>query len=207
MLNINKNKPYKLTKHGYSKRKTHPMIYQLAQDYDSFGYISNHTAKELEKLFDEDYEILIHRTGFTKITDNIINDVFNNGLKNNGDTMQGVGSNYTNERTKTLSQISDLMLMIGSIKTACNYKESDGVFIVKIPKSYIDRNYPGEAKPIYYVDGYEQRLLPEFIYGYVPVKDLKVGNIIKNPRYRDYHDYAHDGLVYEPDVEPNKKAM
>lgn len=205
MLNINKNKPYKLTKHGYSKKKTHPMIYEIAKEYDDTGYISTGLVKKLEKLFDEDYEILIHRTGFTKVTDNIIYDVFNNGLKNNGDAMQGSVSNYTNERTKTLSQMSDLMLMIGSIKTACNYKGSDGVFIAKIPKSYVDRNYPGEVKPIYFSNGFEQRLLPEFIYGYLPVNDMVVGELIENPNYKDHHEYLHDGLLYEPDAEPRIK--
>ena len=207
MLNINYNKPYKLTKHGYSEKTTHPLIYELAQEYDDLGYMSTGVGKKLEEIFDDDYEILIHRTGYTRVTESILYDVFNNGLINNGDSMQGVGSFYTNERTKTLSQITDMMLMVGSVKTAHNYKGSDGVFIVKIPKSYVDRTTPGEVKPIYFANGSEQRLLPEYIYGYLPVNDGVVGELIENPNYKDNHNYKHNGLLFEPEVEHRGRAM
>ena len=199
-MDILGKKPYKLTKHGYSKRKVHPEIYEAAKEYDEHGYISTKLAKELCELYNDDYEISIHRTGYTKITPNLIQEIFNDGLINNGDAMQGSVVSSVSERTKTLTPLKNIMLLIGQIKASCHYKNSDGVFLVKIPKSYLGLK-DGEIKPIWYNDGENQKLLPEFIYGYIPVKDEIVGDIIRNKNYHDYHDYDPDGLLYEPDLE------
>ena len=205
-MNILDKRPYKLTRHGYSKRKVHPMIYETAKEYDHHGYISTKLAKELQKLYDDDYEISIHRTGYTKVTPNLIQEIFDNGLINNGDAMQGVRNSFVSERTKTLTPLKDFMLLVGQIKAACNYKNSEGVFLVKIPKSYLGLK-DGEIMPIWYYDGNYQRLLPEFIYGYIPVKNEVVGDIIRNNNYKDYHDYEQEGLLYEPGVKPKTSII
>ena len=62
--------------------------------------------------------------------------------------------------------------------------------------------------PIYFNNNGQVRLLPEFIYGYVPVYDNYVcGEIIRNPNYRDTHEYENDGLIYDTDAEVSSYKM
>lgn len=75
-------------------------------------------GKELESLFDDDCVVGIHRTGYTMVTPEFLNDVFNNGLINNGDGMQGIVQ-YEPDITKTVSLQNNFLLMYGQIKT-CN---------------------------------------------------------------------------------------
>ena len=53
-------------------------------------------------------------------------------------------------------------------------------------------------KPIYYKDDKGVRLLPEFIYGYIPVeKDGILGDLIHNSNYKDIHNLNNTNLLYE----------
>ncbi len=171
----------------------------LAKDYDKYGFMSEDLGKELEELFDDDYVVGIHRTGHTIVSDEFLSDVFNNGLINNGDAMQGVVSDNP-DISKTVSLQSDFLLMYGQIKTCNGYKNSQGVLIIKIPKSYL-RLKDGVVKPIYFHEyGYKFRLLPEYVYGYVGVNKGVCASIIRNPNYKDFHDYNDDGLVFDSSV-------
>lgn len=207
-------KKQKLTK-KYKLSKKYPLFSlkwgvrfnkKLAKEYDGIGYISMKLGKELEELWDKDYFIGIHRTGYSNI-DGIIGDVFQNGLINNGDAMLGVLHDDPDRMIdieKTVSECSDLNLLVAQLKTAHGYKNSEGSFIVKIPKSYLGRE-AGEIKPIYFKENqYTKRLLPEFIYGFVPCyengKKLDLGEMVKNPNYTDVHDYDNEGLLYESDA-------
>lgn len=188
---------YKLTKNGYSKRKTHPYIYELAKQYDDYGFMSNKLGKELNNLFEDGYSVAIHRTGYTTMGKKILDDVFNNGLINNGDAMLGsVNINWI-DIEDTVTFFDRFLIMNGQIKVANKYKNSDGVFVIKVPTSYVNRTEEF-AKPIYFMDGDIPRLLPEFIYGYIPVdKNGNCSDIIKNPNYKNEHSYKHNGLYYD----------
>lgn len=57
--------------------------------------MSNKLGKELNNLFEEGYSVAIHRTGYTTMEQKNLDDVFNNGLINNGDAMLGsVSTNW-----------------------------------------------------------------------------------------------------------------
>lgn len=208
MINIFKikNKPFSLVKDaGYNNK--HP-FYDLAKDYDNYGFIDKKLGMELYNLFEEGYTIGIHRTGYSKIGSvtehdipDTLKDIFHNGLKNNGDSMQGVvsDSNYISS-TDTITFFKDFSIFLGQVKAAYDYKTSDGVIIVKIPSSYISETNE-IAKPIYFMDGNLPRLLPEYIYGYVPVdKNGCCGDIIRNKNYKDHHDYQNNGLYYDSET-------
>lgn len=169
---------------------------ELAKETDEVGFISKKLGIELELLFDEDYVIGIHRTGYSNITGEVIEDVFNNGLINNQDNMLGVNNSNKGINTeKTITFLQSNLLLINQLKAAHKYKTSDGVFLVKIPKSYLGRDTK-DSKPIYFGN----RLLPEFIYGYIPVTGSTVHDIIGNDNYLDIHDYQNDGLTYDSDA-------
>lgn len=181
---------YKLMR-DYKKLNRKLKIY--AKDYDSFGFVPYNVGKELEETCDFDNNFIgIHRTGYSN-AEYIIDDVFNRGLINNGDVMQGGISSYV-DIGKTVSQATDMTFLVGMLKTACNYKMSQGAFLIKIPKDYV---FHGE-KPIYSKENDIMRLLPEFVYGYISVDENNtVGEIVKNPNYKDEHDYQDEGLFYE----------
>lgn len=206
-MDIKKNKltkKYKLTKRYplFVLNKKIRYHKKLARGYDKVGYISMQLGKELEELWDDDYVIGIHRTGYSNANE-IIQDVFTNGLINNGDSMLGCTYTKPDEMInleKTVSVFSDLKLLVWQLKTASGYKESQGSFVIKIPKSYLGQA-EGEIKPIYYKENWLSiRLLPEYIYGYVPCDNCNLGEMIKNPNYMNIHNYSNEGLLYESDA-------
>lgn len=205
------NKPYKLIKKNRFKSK---YIRNLSKKYDDYGFISKELGEELRFLFKEKgHKIGIHRTGYTNFDEEDINDLFTKGLKNYGDIMQGAQRNYINT-TKTVDFESNFTIFIGMLKTACNYKGcTTGAVIVKIPEDYVEIGIVKKpTKPIYYNDNGVMRLLPEYIYGYIPLGEKGiVGNIIRNPNYTDIHDYKSDGLISDGEdiskinILPNRK--
>lgn len=201
-------KKYKLTKNGYEKRKTHPYLYQLAKEYDGYGFMNMNLGNELNSLFEERYTIGIHRTGHTSVGPSYLEDVFHNGLINNGDSMGGsVKDKNWIDIEDTITFFKDFLIMNGQIKVVNKYKNSDGVFIIKIPSSYVSKTNEF-VKPIYFMDGDIPRILPEFIYGYVPVdKKGNCGDIIRNPNYKNEHFYKHNGLYYDSNAGMNNNFI
>lgn len=107
------------------------------------------------------------------------------------------GMSGTQDIEKTVSLFYDFPILNGQLKAAVGYKNSEGCILVKIPKSYLGKE-DGEIKPIYYKKDSSVRLLPEFVYGYIPVgKDGKLGEIIHNPNYTENHDLDNVNLMYE----------
>lgn len=181
---------------------TNPIKVDLAIQYDKIGFMSEELGKELDRLFDDDYAIGIHRTGFTHITpyinDKTLFDMFNKGLYSNGHIMAG-GNDGQNDIEKTVSFYNEFLIMNGAIKTCDNYKNSTGCLIIKIPKSYIGKK-DGEIAPIFYRQDHILRLLPEFIYGYIPVSNHQAEQIIRNPNYKDNHYLVNDNFYYDSSV-------
>lgn len=197
---IDPNK-YQLIKSPYLNKKN-KTLFQLAKQYDEMGYMPLEVGRELEQLFlDDSYIVGIHRTGVSNVNDEYLKDIFNKGLINNMDCLQGghyMSENYLDIK-KTVDLFYDPIVLNGALKTAGWYKESEGCVIVKVPKSYLGMA-DGEVKPIYYKDGISVKLLSEYVYGYVPVdKDGCVGSIVHNPNYTDEHVYidSEDVLLYE----------
>lgn len=189
--------------HGYSilisskSLKEDDFINRISLQSDNYGYVSQELGEELDTLImDDNYALGIHRTGYTHVDEEVIEDVFNIGLINNGDAMQGVVYDYI-DIEKTVSLYSEITIMLDNLKKSHGYKGSQGCFIVRIPKPYLGKK-PGEIKPIYYKYNGTIRLLPEFIYGYVPVdKDGKLGDIVRNPSYKDIHELDNENLLYD----------
>lgn len=194
--NANQRKEYSLVRDSKLNINYH-IIKNLAKEYDEIGYMDSDVGKEIESLFEEGYAVGIHRVGYTIINDSVLSNIFNHGLYNNGDVMSSgaVGSNLN--INKTVSFCKNILTMIGSIKSCEGYKKSQGCIIIKIPKSFIGMG-DGVVQPIYYKDNNSQiRLLPEFIYGYIPVIDKQVYNIIHNPNYKDDHKLINDNFYYD----------
>ena len=190
--------------HGYSILKSsktisedNDFILDLAKQYDEYGYMSEELGRELDSLFEnKDYVIGIHRTGYNYMSEEMINSIFNKGLINNGHIMQGgMAGNFDIE--KTVSIFNDFTVLNGQLKAAHGYKGSQGCIIVKIPKSYLGKS-DGPIEPIYYTDDGVTKLLPEFVYGYVPVdKEGRLGELNRNTKYKDIHNLNNPNLLYE----------
>lgn len=189
--------------HGYSilrsseSLKEHEYMFNLSKEYDNYGYMSQELGEELDRLFlDDSYIVGIHRTGYTYMDDLTIEKIFSEGLINNGHIMSG-GMDGTQDIEKTVSLFYDFSILNGQLKAAHGYKGSEGCIVVRIPKSYLGKE-DGEIKPIYYKKDSTVRLLPEFIYGYIPTKENGVlGEIVRNPNYKDVHDLDNVNLLYE----------
>lgn len=188
---------YSILKSSNTLRESDSFLVDLAKRVDEYGYMSEELGQELDNLFkDDNYIIGIHRTGFNNMNDSMINEIFNNGLINNGHIQQG-GMDGSQSIEKTVSLFYDFTLMNMQLKQAFGYKNSEGCMIIKIPKSYLGKA-DGDIKPIYYKDDKGVRLLPEFIYGYIPVeKDGILGDLIHNSNYKDIHNLNNTNLLYE----------
>ena len=189
--------------HGYSilrsseSLKEHEYMFNLSKDYDNYGYMSQALGEELDSLFlDDDYIVGIHRTGYTYMDNATIEKIFGEGLINNGHIMSG-GMDGIQDIEKTVSLFYDFPILNGQLKAARGYKGSEGCIVVRIPKSYLGKE-DGDIKPIYYKKDSTVRLLPEFIYGYIPTRENGVlGEIIRNPNYREIHKLDNVNLLYE----------
>lgn len=121
----NPNAPYKLRKDFKYDNK---WFKNLAKEYDNISTITNEVANELKDVCDfQKYAIGIHRTGYSSVTPEFLNDVFNNGLINNGDSMQGVARKYV-DLEKTVSIIENYTILIGTLKTGIIIKIVMGCF-------------------------------------------------------------------------------
>lgn len=207
-LGIENNQKYKLTK---EIKFENSVMKDLANEYDHFGSLSKKLGKELEKVCDfKNYAIGIHCSGYSHMGTNTINDAFTNGLKNNGNNMVGANTNRVNIGD-TISWASNFTILIGMLKSVYDYKYSEGAFIIKIPKNYIEDNLDFNQKPekpIFFLgDNSIPRLLPEYIYGYIPTDQQgNLGEMVHNKNYKDIHDYKDNELLRDGDkINPNLK--
>jgi hypothetical protein len=179
---------------------TNSFMKQLISDAN--GVVAKNIGEEIESIYDEDSIICIHRTQLD-IVDNreAVAKIFLNGLKNFGG----------NDISNTATPCKFFPILISQLAVAHGYKNNScrGVIIVKIPKKDIGYG-KGEAKPIWFPTKERDYrniemciLLPEYIYGYVEcdvIRGIKLGEILKNPNYKDIHEYESDGLLFESGV-------
>lgn len=191
----------------FEKLKSGSYFIKQADGYDEYGYLSNELGNELEQLFmDDDYVIGIHRTGEASVTDELLDDIFSNGLINAGKTLQtGSFDNSSFDINNTVSIFNKFQHIISQIKASHQYKASDGCIIIKIPKSSIGLDSKNPI-PLYHIQNGKYYINPEYIYGYVPV-DFKgnVGDIVYNPNYNKQHEY--DYPAYDCSVIENAKEI
>ena len=189
----------------------------FGEDYETKRYFDNiakQTDGEIPKDIGEilvrennnpDYAILIHRTSnIDKET------IFENGLTIAcGNDICYTTSGYDRYNRK---KDSDFNLILG-IRDACGYK-SGGLYgsrclIMKVPITALEYK-EGISKPILkqtnniaeqsggmaVVDGkYQTVLLPEYVLGSIEYEDDKITEFVRNPNYKDQHNYQNDGLV------------
>lgn len=159
------------------------------KEINSTGYMSEELGKCLEELYqdvgyigkyqDLGYKVGVHLTGYTQITEEFINDVFENGLINNGHVMSGGATLDYPDITLTVTLINNLSGCVHQLKNGNGYKGSRGSFILKFPSDKIDK-----IEELEYFDGNIYRIYPEYIYGFVSLSpDCKVGDLIKNPNF------------------------
>lgn len=167
---------------------------KFLKSVNSYGYLSENLGMELERLYKDvgyieengefihlGYDIGIHLTGFTLIQEEIIADIFNKGLINNGHAMNGGGKNTKAPSLDlTLTFIDDLPIAINQLKNGHSYKFSQGAVLVKIP-----HELKKESEIVQYFDGDVYRILPNYIYGIIELRENGiVGEIIKNPNFK-----------------------
>lgn len=172
----------------YKNVKENKMLKDIIKEqnecYKNVQYkIPEQTGQILQNIYEsDDYYLMIHRTDYH--ISQIMKYMFQKGIPMRN-------ANYT----CNLSKYKHFPTILEQIMVCNQYKNSQGCVIVKIPKNL--------DLPIYYknddymTDNLVLCLLPEYVYGYIPVKDSNVGEIILNPLYQDTHEYNPDGLYYD----------
>ncbi|MBP3635184.1 MAG: hypothetical protein J6J17_01820 [Bacilli bacterium] len=143
------------------------------------------TGETLQQLYDyesDKYIIGIHRTA------SLPEEIFSKGIKFDSD------NDYTNH----VQKMDNFVFMLAQIMYCEDYKLSRGVFIIKLPKSSVEKNNEN-AYPIYYKanDG-KLYLRPEFVCAYVPVNNKILGNVIfNNHNYDNLYDQTTEFFLDE----------
>ena len=161
---------------------------------NSYGYMSENLGMELEELFKDagyiiengeknylGYDVGIHLTGQSIITEELIGEIFEKGLVNNGGRMDAARKiEEAPDLTSTVTFFKDIIHAVNHLKNGQSYKFSKGAFIIKIPHEMRE-----DTEHVEYFDGNVYRILPNYIYGFVPLKgEGIVGELIKNPNFK-----------------------
>lgn len=173
---------------------------KYVDEANNYGYINKQIGNKLEKLFKDvgyskskmqslGYEIGIHDTGYLEVDEEVLNDIFNKGLINNGHSMEGVVlENKIPDVTLTVTKTNDFIDFVNRIKKANKYKNSQGSIIFKIPDGM-------SSKDIQYFDGTSYRVKPEYIVGFTRVdSNGNVLEFIENPNslFKDIDNYSNN---------------
>lgn len=156
------------------------------------GYMSEEVGCALEEMFKDagyllvddklqslGYCIGVHLTGYSFISEEYIEDIFNKGLINNGQKMLGGFSDLPPSISLTVRSMDSMLDLIKQLKGGFSYKNSRGAVLIKYPK---DTDIDGID--LEYYDGLNYRISPEYIYGFVHLGvNYRVGEMIKNPNY------------------------
>lgn len=116
----------------------------LFQEWDNFGSIPLELGNYIENLLNDSSVVLgIHRTGGNGVIDindvtgsNVLQSIFNEGLKNMGDLSSGAGMNSIPEPNKTVSVLHKPIHAVMSLKG--QYKGSVGGVLVAFPAAFVD---------------------------------------------------------------------
>lgn len=152
--------------------------------------IDKNIGETLEQIYSynqEEYVTAIHRTSLSK--EQIINNIFEQGISYEYDLKP--------DHCDHVQIIENFPFFLREIKYCNNYKFSQGVVILKIPKKYIGKEKTDELLPLYYKanDG-KTYLRPEFVSAYVPVKNEKICDVIFNTKN---HNIYNNDTIYHID--------
>ena len=89
-------------KNKYGNKKSYlELVNDNLAEQNKKGYMDANVENELLKIFsDNNYVIGVHKTGYTPINNDVINDIFLNGLYSNGHILSGgIAGRYDIERT------------------------------------------------------------------------------------------------------------
>ena len=146
--------------------------FEIVSDITDNCRLSKDTGEYIERLIsEEDKTLLIHRT--LLYDDNQVNNILTEGLFNNGHAFVGGGRMETPSPTLTTTPVSSLG---GFINLFSNYKDNNYVFLLQVPKEYIneDGNFVDlDSSPYYVYDmsGTIPRFKPEYVIGIIKKND------------------------------------
>ncbi len=178
----------------YSKKAQQNEIIKSQIQYENEVYermqncIPEQIGKTLETIFENpNDDLCIHRTDYS--LEQITQVMFQKGIPVR-DT----------DYTSNLSKFKHFPTILEQIAVCSEYKNAKGCLLVRIPKNnqlplyYKDNNFVPNLEQLF--------LLPEYIYGYVPVEDGKLKDVILNPNYVENHSYRVDDLYYDERLNP-----
>ena len=151
-------------------------LFDLYKEWDDYGSISLDLGNYIESFVNnDDISFGIHRTGSSNVIKNmdiskneLLCDIFTNGLKNYGDLSSGVVSKKIIEPSKTISFFNSMLDAIIQIKTS--YKGSIGGVIVALPNTLVEKDgtlVDGKEKDVYNVISNTLYIKPEYLLGYI----------------------------------------
>lgn len=155
-------------------------LFDLYKEWDDYGSISLEMGNYIESLVNNSgISFGIHRIGSNNTINNteIINnellcDIFTNGLKNYGDLSSGVVSNGIIDPAKTISFFNSMLDAIIQIKTS--YKGSTGGILVAFPNTLVEKDgtlVDRKEKDVYNVISNTLYIKPEYLLGYIAQDD------------------------------------
>ena len=185
---------YQDAKDLYSKKAQKSSFIKSQIQYENKVYkqiqncIPMQIGKTLELLFESPtHDVLIHRTD--QSLEQITQFMFQRGIPVRS-------TDYTTH----LSKYKHFPTLLMNIMACKEFRNSQGCLLIRIPKNnklplyYEDDQFLPDSKQLF--------LLPEYIYGYVPVKDEILEDVIINPNYIENHHYAVDELYYDETLNP-----
>lgn len=151
-------------------------IREIVEEWDAYGSIPKELGVKIEEMInDPNITVGIHRTGGNGLIDNkavlqnkMLNNIFREGLYNNGDVFVGGAKVETPDPAKTISPFHSILDAVMMMKSP--YKDSAGGVLVAFPSNLVDSEggFIGKSgNQIYnYIDTIPA-IKPEFLLGYV----------------------------------------
>lgn len=151
-------------------------LLDMYQEWDDYGSIPLELGNYIENLVNnQNIHCGIHpidptcSINHSDIEDNdILQSIFNDGLKNIGDLSSDVGTNEIIQPSQTVTFFSSMLDAVIHIKTS--YKGSKGGILVSFPSSLVDEDgniIEGKKKEFYQVVDNTYYIKPDFLLGYI----------------------------------------
>lgn len=165
-------------------RKRYDYLKSIGYVCDSFEYlgkvegtISNPLSSYLNDLLEEKNVLIgIHRLRISN-DNNIINDIFNNGLLIPSHLASA--SNSSKDLRNAVSYYSSNKTILKELMYADQYKSSEGSILIRIPDNKLEEN-----TDIFLTNGNDLYLNPKYIIGYIPIyPNHHLEDIKFNPNY------------------------
>ncbi len=154
-------------------------LFDLYKEWDDYGSIPLELGNYIESFINNnDIVFGIHRPGNSIINNHdisnndILCDIFTNGLRNYGDLSSGIISSEIISPSKTVSFCNSMLDAIIQIKTS--YKGSSGSIVVALPNNLVEKDgtlISGKEKDVYNIIDNTLYIKPEYLLGYIAQDD------------------------------------